>query len=232
MIDFYQIIYEPGQQKECYAFAKVYLNVGVTDFFENSVITDLVPKSQAEFIAVCSWRLRKKRLDGWTPMLCGFAGKPDDLSEEKIMQQNADVMVLTPRTPGHQMLANAAKWHGGPQHNYAWEKAYKVLSEFIPAPIEVKTAIYENHFIARKSIYHEYVSDCLLPVLDFMRANPVFYQDSGYAEKKERDPQGGIQAVERYRKETGRHDWPIAPFILERLFSIWINDKQLKIVNV
>lgn len=232
MLDFYQIVYESEHIQECYPFAKVYCNPTLTDFFENSVIAHLVPKCQAEHIAVCSWRLKRKRLDGWTPLLCGFAGQADDLTEEKIMRLDADIMVLTPRTPRHQMLANAAKWHGGPQHNYAWDNAIAELKKFIRVPEEVKTAIYENHFVARKQIYHEYVTDCLLPCMDFMRGLPVFYEDSGYAEKKGRDPQGGQKAVERYRKETGRNDWPIAPFILERLFSIWINDKQFKIVNV
>lgn len=229
MIDFYQIVYKTEQVSEVYDFAQVYISDSITAFFENSIISGLVPLSEADYIGVCSWRLRKKRLDGWTPLLCGFAGRPDDLSQEKILAQDADIMVLTPRTPRHQMLTNAARWHGGAQHNYAWENAIKELKRFIRVPEEVKTAIYENHFIARKSIYHEYVSDCLLPVMDFMRDNPVFYQDAGYADKKARTEPG---EVERYRKETGRQDYPIAPFILERLFSIWINDKQFKIVNI
>lgn len=232
MLDFYQIYFQDEHLPELYPFAKPHRNETLTDFFENSVIADLVPKSQAEFIAVCSWRLRKKRLDGWTPMLCGFAGQPDNLSEEKIMSQHADIMVLTPKTARHQMLANAAKWHGGPLHDYAWDNAIDEFRKFIKIPEEVKTPIYENHFIARKEIYHEYVADCLLPAMAFMRGLPVFQSDSGYAEKKSRDPQGGQQAVERYRQQTGRNDWPIAPFILERLFSIWINDKPFKIINV
>ena len=228
-LDFHQIVYKQEHLSEVYKFANVYVSSGITVFFENAIISGLVPLSDADYISVCSWKLRKKRLDGWTPMMCGFAGKPDDLSEEKILSQDADVMVLTPRTPKHQMLALAAKWHGGPQHNYAWDNAMAELKKFIKVPQEVKTAIYENHFIARKEIYHEYVTNCLNPVMQYMSDKSVFLSDSGYAEKKERTNPAEVQ---RYRKETGRNDWPIAPFILERLFSIWINDKDLKIVNV
>ena len=38
------------------------------------------------------------------------------------------------------------------------------------------------------------------------------------------------QEIQAYQKASGRQDWPIAPFILERLFSIWINDKNFKVI--
>lgn len=226
---FYQIIYKDEQRTECYDFSTPFFNNTISHFFENDIIKTLVPACQSEYVSVCSWRLRKKRQDGWTPMLCGFAGKEDDLSFEKIIKQDADIMVLTPRSIGHQMLFNASRWHGGHEHDYAWEKSIAELKKFMPVPGEVKTPVYENHFIARKEIYHEYITSCLNPVMQYMSDKDIFFSDSGYAEKKERQSPG---EVERYRKETGRKDYPIAPFILERLFSIWINDRQFKIVNI
>jgi hypothetical protein len=131
------------------------------------------------------------------------------------------------------MLCNARLWHGGPEHNYAWEHAEEELKKFIHIPKEVKTPFYENHFIARKEIYHQYVNECLIPAMEFMGEKEVFKADAGYAEKKARDRDGkGPAAVKRYRELTGRNDWPIAPFILERLFSIWINGKDFKIINI
>lgn len=229
MIDFYQICYQDEQEKECYPCAQIYRNRALTGYFENSIIQELVPKSSSRLIGVASWRLRKKRQDGWTPMLCGFAGKADDLSTEKILKQDADIMVLTPRSHTHKMLANAEMWHGGPQHAYAWQHAIKEMQKIIKVPVEVTTPIYENHFIARKEIYHDYITTCLNPVIEYMSDKDVFLSDSGYATKKAKTQP---QEVERYRQETGRTDYPIAPFILERLFSIWIEGKQFKIVNV
>lgn len=225
---FYQIYFQDEQLKECYDFATPYRNETCTDYFENSVIKDLVPKTEADYIAVCSWRIKEKRQSGKCPMILNIYGN-DDLSEEKILNSGADIINLRPFSPGHQMLANSAMWHGGQQHNYAWENAIDELKNIIAVPEEVKTPIYENHFVSRAAVYKSYVSDCLSPVIDFMSSSPSFFADSGYAEKKARqDP----AAVERYRKETGRNDWPIAPFVLERLFSIWINNKQFKIVNL
>lgn len=227
-LDFTQIYYEEGQQKHCYDFVSRYRNNTLTDYFENSIIADLVPKSQAEYIAVCSWRLKEKRQSGKCPMILNIYGS-DDLSEEKILNSNADIINLRPFSPSHQMMSCAAAWHGGAQHNYAWDNAITELKNIIDIPEEVKTPIYENAFVAKKEIYHEYVTDCLNPVMQYMSNKSCFYTDAGYAEKKARTEP---KSVEDYKKITGRNDWPIAPFILERLFSIWINGKQFKVVNL
>lgn len=226
-LDFIQIYYHDDQVKHLYSFASPYKNEVVTDFFENKVIAERVPKCNAEYIGVCSWRLREKRQSGKCPIILNIYGN-DNLSEKKILNSGADIINLRPFSPGHQMLANAAMWHGGAQHNYAWENAITELREIIHVPEEVNTPIYENAFVAKKEIYHEYVADCLNPVMQFMSDRSCFFSNSGYAEKKARiEP----KSVEDYRKITGRNDWPIAPFVLERLFSIWINDRKYKIIN-
>lgn len=227
-LDFIQIYYNDDQVKHLYSFASPYRNEVVTDFFENKVIAERVPECDAEYIGVCSWRLREKRQSGKCPMILNIYGN-DDLSEEKILNSGADIINLRPFSPGHQMLANAAMWHGGPQHKYAWDNAIEELGQIVSIPKEVNTPIYENAFIAKKEIYHEYVSSCLNPVMLFMSDRSFFFVDSGYAEKKARTEP---DSVESYKKMTGRNDWPIAPFVLERLFSIWINDKQFKIINL
>jgi hypothetical protein len=230
-LDFIQIIYDEKQRSELYSFARPFKNEVLTDYFENKPIADLVPKSTAEYIGVTSWRLREKRQSGFCPMILKIYGK-DDLSEQKLIdgfeKQNADIINLRPFSGSHQMLHMAEAWHGGPLHDYAWNNAIKELKNLIPIPNEVSTPIYENAFVARRSIYMDYVCHCLNPVMDYMRDKPVFFADSGYARKKERtDP----EAVEVYRKKTSRLDWPITPFLLERLFSIWIEGRNYKIVN-
>jgi hypothetical protein len=230
-LDFFQIFYEESQRSELYSFATPFKNEILTDYFENKCITDLVPKSTADFICVASWRLRQKRQDGFCPMILKIYGN-DDLSEQKILkgfEGGADVVNLRPFSGAHKMLHMAHVYHGGSLHGYAWESAMEELKTIIEIPEEVKTPIYENAFIARREIYTDYVNRCLTPVMEFMSGKPVFFVDSGYARKKERtDP----KAVEVYRAKTGRLDWPLAPFILERLFSIWIDNQNYKIINL
>lgn len=222
-IDFYQILYHESQRSELYPFAKPYFSVGLTPYFENAIIAGLVPMSMADYISVCSWRLRKKRNDA--AHYLGGMGK-DVLNEEKILSNGFDVAILTPHSPAHKPLAMAPNWHGK-----AWVDAFNAfkpfLKQFGKVPDELEYSIYENHFIARREIYHEYVSTYLLPAIDFIGDSPVFYVDANYLTKK-RD-QAEIARVQRLLKSK---DWPIMPFLLERLFSFFINGKGLKVINL
>ena len=214
-VDFFQIYYEELQLERLYPFSIPYKNEDLTPWFENAVISDLVPKSNADLISVCSWRLAHKRGD----VQMQLQGR--ELTEENILKDEYDVAVLTPRSPRHKPLLMASHWHG-----QAWDNAIKKLREFIRIPSELKHTVYENHFVARSEIYREYVSSCLNPAMEFMREHHVFFADSGYVNKKRNSP-GEIELV---RSKLGVNDWPIAPFILERLFSIWIDDKKFKII--
>lgn len=235
-LTFFQIYYREEQTKELYDFATPYFNENLTSYFENSVVRDLVPLCSADLISVCSWRLRRKRGDSSTAIILQRAGILE-LTEERITNIDYDIAILTPRSPAHKPLAMARNWHNikGGEFTGAWDNAFLVLKKFlasdlgIKVPDELSNTIYENHFITTKEIYHNYVSQCLDPVLQFMRSKGgVFEADSGYIDKKRNDP----QAVKDYQSVSGRHDWPIAPFLLERLFSIWIEGKGYKIINL
>lgn len=224
-LDFFQIYFSDEQKQKLYPFAIPYKNETLTEYFENSVIAELVPKSNADLIAVCSWRLKQKRGDSSTPMILN-----GDLSltEEKILNNDFDVAVLTPRSPRHQPLYMASQWHGR-----AWDDAFNELKTgfLFPRGIKIKAelskAIYENHFIAKREIYHTYVAECLTPAIEFMRDKEIFKADSGYVRKK-KDP----KEIKAYQEKSGRYDWPISVFILERLFSIYIEGKGFKIIDI
>ena len=222
-LDFFQILYHESQRAELYPFARPLFSCGLTPYFENAWIAGVVPTTTADYVSVCSWRLRKKRNDGLHYL--GGIGH-DVLTEEKIINADFDVAILTPHSPSHKPLNMAANWHGK-----AWVDAYNAFKPFLKqfgrVPDELKYAIYENHFIARKEIYHDYVNRYLLPAIDYIGWNPVFFVASGYAAKKRDNSE--IHRVQRLLKQT---DWPILPFLLERLFSFYINDKGLKVINL
>lgn len=219
-VDFFQIYYKDEQLSELYNFAIPYKNETVTLYFENDVIANMVPESQADYISVCSWRLRAKREMGSCPMIL----KDTSLSKEKILSQDADIMNLRPFRKGHEALRLAANWH-----HPNWDPCIKELKKFIKVPNEITTPIYENHFIARREIYHDYVLNTLRPCMAFMSERMDIYgSDSNYLAKLQREP----QRVKEYQQKTGRKDWPMIPFVLERLFSIWIEGKGFKVINV
>jgi len=220
-LSFVQIIYSEEHKKEVYPFAVPYYSVGITPLFENSIIAGIVPTLQSDFIGVASWRLKFKRTGGYCPIIL----KDLSLIPEKVFQTDADVCILTPSRQAHQPLHMAAQWHG-----QAWVDAFHVFKGFlsdigITCPNELTNTIYENHFIARREIYHDYVKRVLIPACHFVLSDPVFMAPSGYILKK-RDP----VEIKRVQNLLRMDDWPIAPFILERLFSIYIEGKGLKIV--
>lgn len=216
-IDLFQVCYKEEQREKCYPFAKVFFNDADPGlFFENSIIAQLVPFSDADIIGVASWRLADKRADGPVPIILK---NKIGLSEDVIRNTDFDVAVLTPRS--HKDVRNKLLvWHNC--HN-----ALKEFDRFFRIPETVSNVIYENHFLARAEIYKAYVSDCLLPAISFMEGKEVFASDSGYAGKLKKG-----REVEEYRAKTGRADWPIAPFILERLFCSWIEGKGYKVINL
>lgn len=220
-LDFIQIIYDDVQTEHCYPFARIHKNETLTPYFENEVIAELVPGQFSDLISVCSWRLNQKRGDM-------FKLIDKSLTVEKITQTDYDVAVLTPRSPTHKPLHMAAEWHYP-----AWTPSFEVFKRFlrtdlgIKVPNELSTAIYENHFVAKREIYHDYVNSLLIPSIEHIRGNDgVYLSDAGYAKRKTGPER------QRYFELTGRKDWPIAPFILERLFSIYCEGKGFKIVNL
>lgn len=232
-LDFFQVIYKEEQRSECYPFAKVYFNETLTDSFENDVICRLVPESNADYIGVASWRLKQKRGDSSTPRVLNH---DITLTQEKILSADFDVAILTPRRAGFRYLYMAANWHGK-----AWDTCFNVFYDGFLRPNGIsvpknfqeldgedcKHPIHENHFIADSEIYHTYVRTVLLPAIEFCNEKEVFTMDSGYVHKK-RD----AKEIKAYQEASGRMDWPMTPFILERLFSIWINNKGFKVINL
>lgn len=223
-IDFIQILYDESHHEKLYPFARPYFSCGLTPYFENAIIAGIVPTLQADYISVCSWRLRQKRGD--TVVQLGGFGK-DVLTYESIEQAMPfDVAILTPHSAAHKPLVMAPNWHGK-----AWVEAFEAFKPFLRqfgrVPEELTNTIYENHFIARREIYHSYVNDYLIPAINYIGFNPVFYQDSHYLPKKK-----DKKEIERVQKLLNRTDWPIAPFLLERLFSFYIEDKGFKVIKL
>lgn len=220
----WQVCFKVEQLNELYPFSTPYWNDRLTPYFENTPICELVPQSQADYVSVCSWALRRKRNTGGAEVILKNTYGTTDLTEEMITETDADVMILTP-VKHRDILVKLYAWHGD-----SARKAVAEFNKFMKFPEEVKHAIYENHFVARKEIYLEYVETCLKPCIEFMSEREVFSLPSGYRQKKERLAKTTNEVAETLAKLGGVSDYPIAPFILERLFSIWIDKKNLKVV--
>lgn len=224
-IDFTQIYFKDEQLAALYPFSTAYKNETLTAYFENQAIADLVPKSTADKIGVCSWRLKEKRNESSSPFILNRKYGHSELTQERIETVDYDVAILCPRNPSHNVLHMSANWHGK-----AWVDAFEVFRRWLYSHARIKVPdfltniIYENHFIARREIYQDYVKTLLIPAMQHMDTDPVYLVDAGYAKRKRE------QDVKEYTAKTGRTDWPIAPFILERLFSIYLQDKKYNVI--
>lgn len=198
-----------------YDFSIPYLTDKLDDYFENRIISEIVPTSTYHnLIGICSWRLKAKRQDS--------IRTKGPLTEESLRTLDYDVAILTPRSQNHRPLEAAKTWHY--PH---WTPAIERLRDLIKIPQEVTHTIYENHFVADRELYQDYVLRYLRPAIAFMKENPgVFRQPSGYAKYK--------TEVERkiIKEKLGLDDWPIGVFVLERLFSIYLQNekKHVKVI--
>lgn len=218
-LDFFQIYYREDQLPELYPFAKPVFNQTLTPYFENDIISSLVPSSNADLVSVASWRLKQKRSAFPSKAVLHEAGSTE-LTKERILSTEFDIAILTPRLSEHKMLFMARHWHG-----QGWIDSFSELSLFlgknlgIKVPIELSCPIYGNHFIARGEIYGDYVRSCLIPVIHFMNSHQsVFSKPAGYRARKEFG--GNIEAIRDYEMASGRKEWMIGVFLLERLFSM------------
>lgn len=230
-LDFFQIYYKEDQLKKLYSFAKPIYNQAPTPYFENSVIASLVPMSTSDLISVASWSLKQKRSTFPSNMVLKETSF-FELTQERILSTEFDVAILTPRIVEHNMLFMAQHWHG-----QAWVDSFSLIAKFLSEKLGIEVAseltysIYGNHFIARNELYRDYVRSCLIPSIQFMEDNAeVFNQDAGYRARKNKP--ASVEAIEDYEKVSRRRDWPIGVFLLERLFSIWINGKGFHVVNL
>lgn len=215
-VDFFQIYYDEPQKAEMFPFATPYFNERLSIFFENTPIRELVLASEAEKIAVCSWKLRKK--------LRFFIGKPRELTLD-LLESDYDVMSFTKNTKYHDMLAAAEAHHPGFMNVMG-----RIFAEVgLELPKRKLTApIYQNHFVARREIYHDYVKTYLFPCMEVMTNHPeikeMVLSDSNYSNLNKK----GVSA-DYLKEKIGVAWYPLAPFLLERLFSIYCQNKRINV---
>lgn len=211
-----QIYYKDEQKAACYPFSELYFNDSLTIFFENTPISKLVMETKAEKVGVCSWKLREKMRTN----VC----RPRELTED-VINTDYEVLSFTCNTKYHKMLAAAEIWHKG--FRPALEKVCESIGQKCPG--EVRSPIYQNAFMARTEIYQDYVKNWLNPAMEAMTNDPelnaMVKTDSNYSNLNKRD----AASPERLQELIGMPFYPLAPFILERLFSIYVHNKRINV---
>lgn len=216
---FYQIYYKDEQLTNIYPFATPYYNDGLTIFFENEVIRQIVPYGTSDKLAICSWKLKDKLKWNLAP-----PRRPEELTEE-LLNSNYDVLPLTRNSKVHQMMGAANGWHPGFKETMT--KIVEGIGKKMPS--EVKIPIYQNAFSAKREIYQDYVNDYLNPAMELIKNDPEVYKmatvDSNYTKLMRED----CASAQYLQEKIGFPYYPLVPFLLERLFSVYIHNKNIKV---
>jgi len=214
MTELYQVYYDQKQKEKLLPFSIPYFNESLTIFFENKIISDIVSTSTADKIGVTSWKLRDK--------MRGRVGLRVPLSLE-VLNSDYEVLSLTKNSKKHTMLAHLYHWHPSSKKSMGllWSKlGFKLCGE-------VKNPIYQNHWVAKREIYLDYVNNFLNPAMELIKTdeelNKLMMSESNYGKlNREAD----IRSV---KAKLGINYYPLAPFILERCPSCWFDIKGIKI---
>lgn len=211
MTEIYQIWYDERQIPKLLPYTVHHYNPGLTIFFENDVIPHLVKNTTAEKVGVCSWKLadkmRKHHLDNL------------------INRKDGDyqVLSLTRNSQRHNMLAMANAWH--PKFKETITLLWQKLG--LKMPGEARNPIYQNHYIAKTSIYLDYVENFLSPAMELTEKDEelrnLMLQPSGYGKLSRSADTKSVKA------KLGLDDYPLSPFILERCPSLYFQLKGYKI---
>lgn len=218
MAELYQIYFKESQLENLYPFSIPFFNSQLTVFFENSVIRTIVLRSEADKIGIASYALKQKINNG-VPMRQEFT--------EEVINWDYDVLSFTRKMPEHFMLAKMDNWHPGSREtlNLIFKKIGQKTFEGRQEP---KVPIYQNHFMARREIYYEYVTECLIPAMFVMEEDEEVrkrcYEDSLYYRLKT-DP----EYPKLIKKQLNMDYVPMHTFLCERMFSCWIDGKKLNI---
>lgn len=211
-----QICYDEKQKEKCYPFADIHFTESLTVFFENYWIAKFVEEAESEKIAVCSWKLRDK--------LRWYIGRPRELTQE-LLESDYQVLSFTKNTKYHRMFEAANAWHPGFMTVFD-----KILAKIgVSRPGEIKIPIYQNHFAAKTSIYKDYVQNYLSPAMDCISTNDeinaLAMLDSKYSDLTH-------QSGEMLKEKLGISYYPLIPFLLERLFSVYVHNKKIEVTHL
>ena len=109
------------------------------------------------------------------------------------------------------------------QHKGFMELFTKVCNRLNIEVKEPTHVVYANQFITKGKIYKDFLKVINLAIdlleMDFQEDA---FKDSGYK---------GLFPAE-LKEKTGLEYYTMHTFILERLFSVWIEDKNFKILNL
>lgn len=221
----YQIYYDESQKDSLMDGFIPYFNEKATVNLESGIICDLVDQgecSNCDWFGVFSWKVQDK--------IEGFDF--ERLNDVTAKCGECDVLSANPRNCMPEILPTGP-YNIRELHVEIWPPMDMLLRKLQQESIiptkkrgymwKKKNYIYCNFFLAKQSIYLDYVNSLLKPAMEIIKTDRKLYNQVMKPERAYRI------APPKFREDTERKYFPKLPFILERLINVYVEAKSIKV---
>lgn len=236
----YQIYYDDSQKDNLINGLIPYKNKELKVYFENEVIKTIIEHhiiNNTFDKGSCNFGFFSHDFKNTRDMFRGQRGNFELEKAERLLKEY-DIVSFSYRRRKVDLVKQANIWHH-PENNKAYHKrknkdlfieilelTCSTLSIPFNPSYKYENLVYENTFICRGSFMLDYFNEVLRPIIDLLEIESIFggqlYElmsiDSGYRK----------QLPLKAQKEIGFSYYPMFPFVLERLMSIWMKEKKYK----
>jgi hypothetical protein len=244
MNQIYQLCYNQHQVEQC-IFPTI-VNRECSEFFENEVIAQCVKDGvhrQSDWFGVLSWRIKEKiglrAMPNLIPSRISCRLRRLDNQPKNVRSLTHSVLLSHSRQRLKEALSTRIEsipngidavsiitfdamdlvQQGESFHNGFARHFREMCTEIGITSIERKYAnpILFNYWLMRPEIVEEYVATALVPAMNYLSHVPALYQGTQY----------GAGLPEHLRGKWGSDSFPMHPFLLERLPSVWLHHRHV-----
>jgi hypothetical protein len=217
----YNIIYQDNQKERCEF--DIYKNTVSTledksYLFEYNPILDIMSKDkEAEYVGIFSWKFIDKT--GF------FKKKLDYLMEEN---PNYDVYTIC---PPYADIVSAGYYKFTENYHPGFMDLFKKLCNDLNLDSrEPKNIICSNFLIVKWDLYKEFIEKIIKPAIELLETK---YVEQVWKDAKYCGPERAGLTPDKLREFTGLEYYPFHTFILERLWSAYLQSRSdIKVINL
>ena len=211
-VKIYQIYYDDKSYDSIHAECLPLLNNKLTIHFENSVLVDAHKEGLTQESV-------------YTGILSHSFWNKNKHAHKNLEQiKDADLYSFFGVHKKENYYTNAERWHKGFTEDLA------NLCEELGLKFDLRKTrfvVYQNAFIAKEWVWDMYINGALIPAIHILntKMKREALRDSKYIKN--------ARMSETLMNKIGLPYYPMAPFLLERLMSVWLdNNKDIKAIQL
>lgn len=213
----YGICYQDGQYTEFERYDNSHINSveQKSYLFEYNSIIDILDNQEIkeEYLGIFSWKFPYK-----TQLSKKLVEK---VFTESLKTEKYDILGFCRQMYNGRYLVKTEEYHPG--FTELFSLVCKDLNLVVSEPTNI---VYSNMFIAKTEVYKEFINTIIKPAIELMETK---YKDLAW---KDANYTSGLKG-EELKQQAGLDFYPFHVFILERMFSIWLeNNSNIKFKQI